>query len=85
MKKFVVVMLITILTTITLSGCSAFEEDYPYIRYQNDIWNDGTYDRHIKVPDGYIINDGHSYDVVETEDGFDIVFHFVTTDDNTTD
>ena len=83
MKKFVIVTLTAIISAVTLSGCSAWEEtvekNYPYVEYQND-WVNTTYDRKIIVPDGYIINAGHSYDIIETENGCDIVIHLVEND-----
>lgn len=34
-------------------------------------------DREIPIESGYVLDEAHSYDVMETEDGYDIVLHFV--------
>lgn len=50
---------------------------YPRILYYSGEWaaEDGTR-RRIFIEDGYVLSDGHSYDVVETSIGFDLIFHF---------
>lgn len=35
------------------------------------------YNREIPIESEYVLDEAHSYDVVETEDGYDIVLHFV--------
>lgn len=61
---------------LLLTGCSSNNE-FPYIRYQHESFNFGRYNKTIDIPDGYILNQGYSYDIVETEDGYDLVLHFI--------
>ena len=54
-----------------LTGC----ESWPRIVYQPTYW---TFDnRIIDIDDDYILDDGHSYDIVETENGYDLILHFI--------
>ena len=32
---------------------------------------------YIPLQEGYTLNDGYRYDIIETEDGYDLVLHFV--------
>lgn len=50
---------------------------YPRIEYRNSPYNFDMYNREIEVQDGYVLDEGHSYDTVETEDGYDVILHFV--------
>lgn len=49
----------------------------PRIEYRNSSYNFDPYNREIPIESGYVLDEAHSYDVVETEDGYDIVLHFV--------
>jgi hypothetical protein len=51
-----------------LTGCT---EKWPRIIYQNTSYRFDEYNRTI------VLDDGHSYDIVETEDGYDLIFHFI--------
>ena len=57
-----------------LTGCT---EKWPRIIYQNTSYRFDEYNRTIVLDDGYVLNGGHSYDIVETEDGYDLILHFV--------
>lgn len=60
---------------LMLTGCEGKRESWPRIVYQPTYW---TFDnRIIDINDGYILDGGHSYDVVETKDGYDLILHFV--------
>ena len=81
MKKIISLIMIMMLLTSCSSNAEAnssnMENEYPYILYQHSMWTIDEDNRKINIQDGYILNQGHSYDVVETEDGYDIVLHFV--------
>lgn len=65
---------------ILLSGCTSgrrVETTYPRLEYRNSTHNFDPYNRELNIEDGYILDEGHSYDIVETDVGFDIVLHFV--------
>jgi hypothetical protein len=50
---------------------------YPYIEYRNSAYNFDPYNREIPIEDGHILDEGNSYEIIETESGYDIVLHFV--------
>ena len=50
---------------------------YPKVEYRNSSYNLDPYNREIHIESGYVLDEAHSYDVMETEDGYDIVLHFV--------
>lgn len=72
-----------IATCIALSGCDDtgvgrdYSPQYPGLRYRNSAYNRDPYNRDIPVQNGYALDEGHSYDVVETDGGYDLVLHFV--------
>ena len=62
------------------TACSAGRDispTYPRIEYRNSSYNLDPYNREIPIESEYVLDEAHSYDVVETEDGYDIVLHFV--------
>jgi hypothetical protein len=50
---------------------------YPYVEYRNSAYNFDPLNREIPVKEGCVLNEGHSFDVVETDEGYDIVLHFI--------
>lgn len=52
-------------------------EKWPRIIYQNTDYRFDEHNRTIVLDDGYVLDGGHSYDIVETENGYDIIFHFI--------
>ena len=69
MKKAIVV---ASLLVMLLTGCEKWEPD---IVYRPTAFKPDRYI--IDIKDGYVLNHGHEYDVVETEQGYDLVLHFV--------
>jgi hypothetical protein len=74
MKKVIFLVLIIICIAL-LSGCEAIE--YPYVAYINSNYRFDPYDRRIEIPNGYILDQGYSYNMVETESGYDLVIHLI--------
>lgn len=80
MKKF---WFICFLMVVLLSGCGEMdtgepmERTYPYINYRNSSFNFDPLNREIPVEEEYVLNEGHSFDVVETDEGYDVVLHFI--------
>ncbi len=71
--KIFICINILVLSLLMLTGCM---EKWPRIIYQPTYW---TFDnRIIDIDDGYVLDDGHSYDVIETETGYDLILHFIT-------
>lgn len=69
-----------VLIALMLSGCDTGRDispGYPRLEYRNSTYNLDPYNREIPIADGYVLDEGHSYDTVETETGYDIVLHFV--------
>lgn len=62
--KIFICINILVLSLLMLTGCM---EKWPRIIYQNTSYRFDEYNRTI----------GHSYDIVETEDGYDLIFHFI--------
>lgn len=63
---------------VLLAGCS--QTHYPYLRYKNSDADDDSKDRWIEVRDGHELSEGHSWDIVETDQGYDLILHFVKTE-----
>ncbi len=77
MTRLVKIIICINLLLLVLTGCGA--EKWPRFVYQPSYW---TFENsYIEVKDGYTLNEGHMYDIIETEDGYDIIFHFIK-DDN---
>lgn len=77
-KSGVLVLCLAVLFGAT--ACSAGQDispSYPRMEYRNSCYNLDPYNREILIESGYVLDEAHSYDVVETESGYDIVFHFV--------
>lgn len=77
-KRGVLVLCLAVLLDMT--ACSAGRDispTYPRMEYRNSSYNLDPYNREIPIESGYVLDEAHSYDVVETENGYDIVFHFV--------
>ena len=77
-KRGVLVLYLAVLLGMT--ACSAGRDispTYPRMEYRNSSYNLDPYNREIPIESGYVLDEAHSYDVVETENGYDIVFHFV--------
>ena len=72
--KIFICINILVLSLLMLTGCT---EKWPRIIYQNTSYRFDEYNRIIDINDGYILDGGHSYDVVETEDGYDLILHFI--------
>lgn len=66
--KIFICINILVLSLLMLTGCMS-KETWPRIVYQPTYW---TFDNRI-----IDIDDGHSYDVIETETGYDLIFHFI--------
>lgn len=66
--KIFICINILVLSLLMLTGCT---EKWPRIIYQN---TDYRFDEHNRT---IVLDDGYSYDIVETEDGYDLILHFV--------
>lgn len=76
-------ILLFVLMLVFLTGCNAgrnIEPQYPCLKYRNSSYNFDPFNREIPIEDGFILDEGHSYDVVKTDDGYDVVLHFVPMD-----
>lgn len=64
---------------ILLTGCKSgrgIRPKYPKIVYWNSAYNFDPFNREIPVKDGFVLDEGNSYDIKETDSGYDIVIHF---------
>ena len=74
------VLAFCLMVLLGATACSAGRDispTYPKVEYRNSSYNLDPYNREIHIESGYVLDEAHSYDVVETEDGYDIVLHFV--------
>ena len=72
MKRYAII--IAALALLMLCGCEETSR-HPYFEYRNSENNLDPLNRKVKVQSGYVLDEGHSYDIVETESGYDITFH----------
>lgn len=68
--KIFICINILVLSLLMLTGCT---EKWPRIIYQNTSYRFDEYNRTIVLDDGYVLDGG----IVETENGYDIIFHFI--------
>lgn len=69
--------LVVLLSTTACSAGRGISPSYPRMEYRNSSYNLDPYNREVPIESSYVLDEAHSYDVVETENGYDIVFHFV--------
>ena len=65
---------------VLLAGCKSGRDinpEYPRIVYRNSAYNFDPFNREIPVKAGFMLDEGNSYDITETDSGYDIVIHFV--------
>lgn len=72
-----VLCLVVLLGTTACSAGRDISPTYPRMEYRNSSYNFDSYNREVPIESGYVLDEAHSYDVVETDGGYDIVFHFV--------
>lgn len=75
-KNFMLkILLLAIICTICsiLSSC----KESPRICYYNSMNNYDNNNITVIINEGYMLDQGHSFDKEETENGFDITFHFI--------
>lgn len=73
MIKKIIILFLLILSLLTLAACDSMN---PYIKVQNNNWNFSSYNREIQIDKGYEMDQPHSYDIVETEKGIDVIIHY---------
>ena len=70
MKKIVLVCALL----LSLTGCGEGSWKADILYRPTHLREDNV---RIKVKAGYVLNQGHQYDVIDTENGYDLVLHFV--------
>lgn len=76
-------LIIAVLLLLALCGCESGKDispHYPRIEYLNSSYNFDPFNREITVDDGFVLDEGHSFDFIQTENGYDVVLHFVKED-----
>lgn len=79
-------LIASLFLALTLCGCAdgagrSISGSYPRLDYHNSAYNLDPYNREISVEDGFYLDEGHTYDVVETDSGYDLILHFVEGED----
>ena len=69
-------LIITVLMLLALCGCEG-RDPWPRVVYEPSYWEFSTV---IPMQDGYDLDQGHMYDTIDTEQGYDLVLHFVKED-----
>lgn len=72
--KIFICINILVLSLLMLTGCT---EKWPRIIYQNTSYRFDEYNRTIVLDDGYVLDGGHSYDIVETENGYAFYYRMI--------
>ena len=84
MKRYAI--LSAFLSLLLLCGCEkAIYPVYPHFEYRNSSSSLDMLNRTVNVRNGYVLDEGHSYDIAETDDGYDITFHLRRSDDTNGD
>lgn len=76
-SRKVVAIALVLVSVFLLTACDAEKITYPHIEYRNSSYNFDIANRIIRCDSGYELSDNNPYDIVETEDGYDLVLHFV--------
>jgi len=81
MRKKALAIVISLLALVSLSACDGtIPNMYPCLVYRNSDNNFDMLNQKLPIKEGHVLNNGHSYDVVETEDGYDLIVHFTKND-----
>lgn len=65
-----------VLCIIFLSSCEATKITYPHLEYRASNFNFDIKNKTILLRDKFYLNDGRPYDMVDTENGYDLILHF---------
>lgn len=72
--------LIVILCALLFSSCgddiSTSRSTYPQLSYRVNNYETEIRNKVFPLDENYVLDEGHPYDKVETEEGYDLVFHF---------
>jgi hypothetical protein len=73
MIKKIIILFLLLISLLTLAACDGTN---PYIQVQNNNWTYSSYNREIQIDKGYEMDQSHSYDIIETENGIDVIIHY---------
>ncbi len=71
--KVLAILLVLVLVILTACGNTV----YPKVLYHNSRWRFDDLDKTIPVINGYILDQANPYETIETEQGYNLVLHFV--------
>lgn len=76
--KWIIFFTTTLVLCMLLPACTANGgSNFPYLEYLNSGYRFDDQNQLIRLPDGYVLNQGHSYDIVETDVGYDVIIHLI--------
>lgn len=75
MKK-ILLIIVLLLFAASATACGT-KVTYPYLEYRNSSYNFDILNKTILLEDGFSLNDGNPYDIIDRDDGYDLVIHFV--------
>ena len=73
-KKFIITILLVVIIGALLIFSWKYATSNKIRIFPDTIWSQGV---EIQKRDGYKINFNHPYEMVETEEGYDLIIHFV--------
>ena len=79
-KDALVILALALALVTTLSSCGT-EITYPNLEYNHSEVVYDIRNRTILLREGYMLSDGNPYNIVETDAGYDMVLHFVPSED----
>lgn len=81
--KWSIFLALLIACSILLPACATTknkDSKFPYLEYIDSGYTFDEQNQLINLPDGYILNQGYSYDIVETDVGCDVIVHLIKED-----
>ena len=78
MYKWIIFLATILVLSMLLPACTANGgSNFPYLEYINSVFRFDSDNQLIKLPDGYVLNQGHPYDIVKTDAGYDVIVHLI--------
>ena len=72
-----VAVLLLFSALLLCAACSRTESQYPKLIYRSSAYYADPNNQELCLGASYALSHGHPYDVVATDDGYDIVLHIV--------
>lgn len=79
LRQMLAIAVVAVFCVVMFSACDEgmTKKTYPYLEYRSSQYNLDIKNKVILLGDGFYLDDSHPYDTVYTDDGYDLVIHFV--------